>query len=427
MESLKHIVIRNVQIIDSQSKYNGQKKDILITNGIIKKIASSINMSTPFFEAKFKNLHVSPGWIDLHTRIGEPGFEHRESISTGLKTAMKGGFTSVVTMPSTSPPIETKADIDFLRKNNANNIVDVLPTGCITKGCEQQEITEMYDMHINGAVAFTDDKKTIQNSMIMNIALEYVKNFNGLIMSSCLDVDLNQFGQINESKISTQMGLAPSPEIAEDLSVLRDLTLLKYTNSKLHISNISTAQSVKNIKKAKKDNLKISTNVAAHQIILTDELCTVFDSNLKVMPPLRNEKTRQALIKGILDGTIDAVSSDHTPIDIEGKKCEFENAEFGIIGLETVFPIINTILKDKLDLSKIIDLISTNPRNILGLKNNKVEEDQYANLTLFNPTEKWTYKESDIASLSKNSPFINYNFIGKALGVINKGKIMINS
>jgi len=427
MESLKHIVIRNVKIIDSQSKYNGQKKDILITDGIIKKIDSNINVSTPFFEAKFKNLHVSPGWLDLHTRLGEPGFEHRENINTGLKSATKGGFTSIVAMPSTFPPIETKADIDFLLKKSSDNIVDIVPTGCITKNCKQQEITEMYDMHINGAAAFTDDKKTIQNAMLMNIALEYVKNFNGLIMVSCLDKNLGEFGQINESEISTKMGLAPSPEIAENLIVLRDLAILKYTDSKLHVSTISTAESVNNIKKAKKDNLNVSTDIAAHQIILTDELCTNFDSNLKVMPPLRNEKTRKALIKGILDGTIDAISSDHTPIDIEGKKCEFDRAEFGIIGLETVFPIINTILKDKLELSKIIDLISKNPRNILGLDTIKIEENQYANLTLFNPSEKWTYQESEIVSMSKNTPFINYNFIGKPLGIINKGKIVINN
>jgi len=427
MESLKHIVVRNVKIIDSQSKYNGQKKDILIIDGIIKKIESSIHMSVPFFEAKLKNLHISPGWIDLHARLGEPGFEHRENINTGLASAAKGGFTAVVSMPSTDPPIEKKSDIDFLYKKGLNHIVDIFPTGCVTKGCDQKEITEMYDMHINGAVAFTDDKKTIQNAMLMNIALEYVKNFNGLIMTSCLDEDLNEFGQINESEISTKMGLSPSPELAENLMVIRDLAILKYTNSKLHISNISTAQSVNNIKKAKKDKLNISTNISAHQIILTDELCTDFNTNLKVMPPLRSEKTRQALIKGILDGTIDAVSSDHTPIEIEGKKCEFEKSQFGIIGLETVFPIINTILNHKLELLKIIDLISSNPRKILGLKTPKIEENEYANLTLFNPAETWTYKKSEIASLSKNTPFINYNFIGKPIGIINKGKILINN
>ena len=223
------------------------------------------------------------------------------------------------------------------------------------------------------------------------------------------------------------MGLSPSPEIAENLLVLRDLAILKYSESKLHISTISTTESINNIKKAKKEKLHISTDLAAHQIMLTEEMFTEFNSDLKVMPPLRSEKTRQTLIDGIIDGTIDAISSDHTPINIEGKKCEFEKAKFGIIGLETVFPIINTILKDKLELSRIIDLISRNPRNILGLDTPKVEENEYANMTLFNPAEKWTYQKSDIASLSKNTPFIDYDFIGRPIGVINNGKIQINS
>ena len=427
MENLKHILIRNVKIVDSQSKHHGSKKDILIIDGFIHQIASNINLSVPFFEAQFNNLHVSPGWIDLHTRIGEPGLEHRETINSGLNSAAKGGFTSVITMPSTHPPIENKSDIIFLLKNSANHIVDIFPTGCITKALKQKEITEMYEMHQNGAIAFTDDKKTIQNAMLMNIALEYVKNFNGLIMSSCLDQNINALGQINEGEISTQMGLPPSPELAEEVIILRDLAILKYTNSKLHISNISTINGLNHIKKAKKEKLNLSTNVAAHQLLLTDSKLINFDTNLKLMPPLRNEKTRKALIQGILNGSIDAVSSDHTPIEIEGKKCEFGMAEFGIIGLETVFPIINTILNDKIELSKMIDLISLNPRKIMGLPPRKIEEGQYANLTLFNPKEKWIYESKDIASLSHNTPFIKYEFTGKPLGIINNGKILINN
>tara|TARA_B100001250_G_scaffold413212_1_gene446599 strand:+ start:1121 stop:2404 length:1284 start_codon:yes stop_codon:yes gene_type:complete len=427
MENVKYIILRNVKIIDPNSKYNGQKKDLLIVDGVIDTIDDNIQISYPFFEVEVKNLHISPGWLDLHARMGEPGFEYRETLETGLKGASKGGFTAVVLMPSTQPPIETKSDINFLFNKALNHIVDILPTGCITKGCEQNEITEMYDMYNNGAIAFTDDKNTIQNSMLMNTALEYVKNFDGLIMSTCLDKNLNQTGQINESQISTQMGLAPSPELAEELMVLRDLSLLKYTNSKLHISTISTEKALKNIKQAKKDKLKISTDVAAHQIILTEKLLNVFNTNLKIMPPIRSEKTRLALIQGILNGTIDAVSSDHTPIEIESKKCEFEKAKFGILGLETVFPIINTVLKDKIELSKIIELISINPRKILGTTVPKIEEKEIANMTLFNPSKKWKYTEKEICSISKNTPFINYDFIGKPIGIINKGKILIES
>tara|TARA_Y100001968_G_scaffold121465_1_gene110524 strand:+ start:1591 stop:2874 length:1284 start_codon:yes stop_codon:yes gene_type:complete len=427
METVKHIILRNAKIIDSNSKYNGDIKDLLIIDGVIEKIDNKIKINQPFFEVKSENMHISPGWLDLHARMGEPGFEYRETIKTGLQAATKGGFTAVVLMPSTQPPIETKSDINFILKKGADHIVDIFPTGCITKQCEQNEITEMYDMHMNGAIAFTDDKKTIQNSMVMNIALEYVKNFDGLIMTTCLDKDLNSCGQINESVISTKMGLKPSPEIAEELMVLRDLALLRYTNSKLHISTISTKNTLKKIKEAKRENLNISTDIAAHQILLTEELLSGFNTNLKVIPPIRDEKTRKSLINGILNGTIDAVSSDHTPIETESKKCEFERAKFGILGLETVFPILNTVLKNQLELSKIIDLISRNPRKIIGAKIPKIKEKEIANITLFNPNKKWKYEDSEICSISKNTPFIGYDFVGKTIGIINNKKIIIHN
>lgn len=222
------------------------------------------------------------------------------------------------------------------------------------------------------------------------------------------------------------MGLSPSPELAEELMVMRDLSLLRYTKSKLHLSTISSKTALKEIKKAKSEKLDISTDVAAHHLILNDTVFNNFNSNFKVMPPLRNETTRLSLIKAILNGTIDAVSSDHTPIEIESKKCEFEEAKFGIIGLETVFPIINTVLKDKLELEKIIDLISINPRKITNQKIPKIAVNEEANITMFDPYKEWTYKENEIVSISKNTPFINYDFIGKPIGIINKGGILMN-
>jgi len=426
MENMKHIILRNVKIIDSQSIHNNQKKDILIENGIIKKIEKNINLKSPFFEIKINNLHISPGWLDLHARFGEPGFEYRENIESGLNAAAKGGFTGVVVMPSTDPPIETKADILFLHKKASNHIVDIMPTGCITKKCEQKELTEMYEMYLNGAVAFTDDKKSISNTMLMNNALEYVKNFNGLIMHSCVDPYLNQFGQINEGVTSTKMGLSPSPELAEELIISRDLSLLKYTKSKLHLSTISSKGMLKEIKRAKNEKLNISSDVAAHNLMLNETVFNHFNSNYKVMPPLRDETTRLSLIKAIINGTVDAVSSDHTPIEIESKKCEFKEAKFGVIGLETVFPIINTVLKDQLELEKIINLISINPRKIINQKIPTIQINEEANMTMFDPNKEWTYKESEILSISKNTPFINHNFIGKPLGIINKGDILMN-
>ena len=427
MENLKHIVIRNATIIDKESPYHKKKKDILIEDGFIKKIDKNISIKSAFFETKIQNLHISPGWLDLHVRLGEPGYEQRETIQSGLKEAAQGGFTGVLVMPSTNPPIQTKADINFLIKKAQNNIVELFPSGCITKNCKQEEITEMFDMHINGALAFTDDKNSIQNAMLMNIALEYAKNFDGLIMTTSVDAYLAKKGQINESAISTKMGLKPLPELSENIMIDRDLTLLKYTQSKLHLSTISSYDSVKKIKQAKKNKLNISADVAAYSLLMSDEWFQNFDSNLKVLPPLRSEKTRKELINGIINGTIDAVTSDHTPIEIENKKCEFQKAKFGMIGLHTVFPILNTVLNDKLELSKIIDLICHNPRKILKKKTPKIQEGEIANMTLFDPQKEWTYNKKQIASLSRNTPLINYKFKGDVLGVINKKKIHLNN
>ncbi len=426
MENLKHIVIRNAIIIDKNSPYHKKKKDILIEDGVIKKIDTKISIQSPFFETKINNLHISPGWFDLHTRLGEPGYEQRETIESGLNEAAKGGFTGVLVMPSTNPPIQRKADIHFLTRKAQNNIVELFSSGCITKDCAQQEITEMFDMHNNGALAFTDDKKTIQNSMLMNIALEYVKNFDGLIMTTSSDIYLSKNGQINESEISTQMGLNPIPELSEDIMIDRDLNILKYTQSRLHLSTISSYEAVNKIKNAKRSNLNISSDIAAYNLLLTDSWIDNFDSNLKVFPPLRSEKTRKKLISGILDGTIDAVSSDHSPIEIENKRCEFERAKFGIIGLGTVFPILNTVLHDQLDLSKIVELICHNPRKILKTKIPKIQEGQEANMTLFDPKKEWTYHDDHIHSLSSNTPLINYKFKGEVLGIINQKKIHLN-
>ena len=426
MENIKNILIRNAKIVDCNSEYNGQKRDILIIDGIIKKISKNINFDQPFLEIKKNNLHLSPGWLDMHCNICEPGLEHRENIQSGLNSAAKGGFTSIVTTPNTYPPVDSKSSILFLIKKSINNIVDIHPVGCITKKLYGEEITEMYDMYKHGAVAFSDGKKQIKNAMLMNTALDYVKNFNGLIMTTCIDADLNEKSQINEGEVSTITGLRPSPAIAEEIAVLRDIALLKYTKSRLHISTISCEASINHINKAKKNNLNLTSDIAAHQIILNDNDLIEFNTLNKVMPPLRSKKTQSALIKAIKDGVINAISSDHNPVEEELKVVEFDQAEFGMIGIETVFPIINTVLKDHININKITELISINPRTILNIVTPVIEINTKANITLFDPFKEWTYKKEHIQSLSKNTPFINYKFTGKVVGIINKGKVSLN-
>lgn len=423
---MKIIIIRNAKIIDKSSDFHNSINDIMIKDGIIKQISSNISSDQPFYEVDIENLHVSPGWIDLHVRFGEPGFEKRETITSGLSEAAKSGFTGVVVMPSTYPSIDTKSVIEFFNKKSFNNIVDLYPTGCISKNHQQSEISEMYDMFQSGAVAFTDDKKTIENTMLLNIALEYVKNFNGLIMTNCIDTHMSYNGQIDESITSVKMGLNTIPEVSEDIIVDRDISLLKYTNSRLHLSTISSYNALKKIKKAKSENLNLTTDVAAYNLILNTDSTKDFDTNMKLLPPLRSEKTRLFLIQSIIDGTIDAVSSDHTPLEIEDKNCEFNLAKFGMIGLKTLFPILNKVLGKKMELYKIIKLISQNPRKILNMPENSIKIGEKANLTFFDPNKKWKYEEKDICSLSKNTPFIGSNFEGVSLGVFNNSKLFLN-
>ena len=423
---MKIIIIRNAKIIDKSSDFHNSINDIMIKDGIIKQISSNISSDQPFYEVDIENLHVSPGWIDLHVRFGEPGFEKRETIISGLSEAAKSGFTGVVVMPSTYPSIDTKSAIEFFNKKSFNNIVDLYPTGCISKDHQQNEISEMYDMFQSGAVAFTDDKKTIENTMLLNIALEYVKNFNGLIMTNCIDTHMSYNGQIDESITSVKMGLNTIPEVSEDIIVDRDISLLKYTNSRLHLSTISSYNALKKIKKAKSENLNLTTDVAAYNLILNTDSTKDFDTNMKLLPPLRSEKTRLFLIQSIIDGTIDAVSSDHTPLEVEDKNCEFNLAKFGMIGLKTLFPILNKVLGKKMELYKIIKLISQNPRKILNMPENSIKIGKKANLTFFDPNKKWKYEEKDICSLSKNTPFIGSNFEGVSLGVFNNSKLFLN-
>ena len=426
MEKLNYI-IRSVKIIDPRSKYHEKKHDILIENGKITLIEKKIIYNKEYIEIKIKNLHVSPGFLDMHTRIGEPGFEFREDVKSGSDSAKRGGFTGLVYMPSTNPPIQNVSDINFVYKKFEKNIIDVFPTGCVTKNMKGDEITEMHDMKKAGAIAFTDDLKSIENVMIMNIALEYTKDLSTPIMITAFEERLSKNGLLHEGKTSTLLGLTGMPNIAEEIRINRDIELVNYNNGKLHFSNVSTKKSLELIKKAKEKGLNISTDIAAYQLSLHDEMLIDFDTNLKVFPPIRPKKMKKEFIKNIKNGNIDAVSSNHNPIESEKKKCSFSKAEFGIIGLESAFGILNTELKEEVELEKIITLLSINPRKILNIECPKIEENNKANFTLYDPEKKWVFKKSDLKSKSKNTPFENYEFTGKVLGIINNGLIQLNN
>jgi|TARA_B110000483_G_scaffold129739_1_gene155442 dihydroorotase len=418
------ILIKNAKIIDSTSKHDNKVCDILINNNVIEKIGKSIQMDSETRIFKSDNLHLSQGWMDLHVNFGQPGFEQRETIDNGLKSAAQGGFTDVLLMPNTNPSIDNSTMVEFLKRYNTKSIVNIQVAGNLTKKQKGENIVEIHDMINSGCLAFTDDKKSIQSNELMKIALQYIKDTKSIIMNFPNDKKIQNKGVINEGIISTSLGLRGIPNIAEELMLERDITLCRYTESKIHQSYISTKESIKKIKEAKESGVNISSDVALHNIFLTEDRVNNFDSRYKVLPPLRTKEDNNAIIQGLKDGTIDVITSDHSPYEIETKKIEFDNAAFGIIGLESAFGLIVKNLDQHLKINQIIDKISVNPRKILGLKQNSIEVGNTANITLFDPSMEWIFNEDSIKSKSMNSPFIGDKLKGKALAIYNNNQFM---
>lgn len=421
------ILIRSAVIVDPSSKHNGSKTDILIEDGTIKHIAKPGSIKEKADKIiEHSGLHVSPGWFDMRVNFREPGFEYKEDLISGCNAAAAGGFTGVLAMPSTHPPVHTKSEVEFIRNKTQSQPVDVFVAGTLSHNHEGEHLSEMYDMFSSGAVAFTDDKKPVQDAGLMLRALMYAKNFGGLVISFAHEASIAVNGKVNESVTATKLGLKMMPAVAEEIMLTRDIYLAGYAETKIHFGPLSASRSVELLREARKKKIPATAEVAAHQLMLDETLLTDFDSNYKVMPPLRSQADRQALISGLKDGTIDIISSDHSPEDIENKQREFDHAAFGIIGLQTAYAVANTALKKVLTTEEIIRKISVNPRKILNIPVPVIEENQPANLTLFNPELEWVFKESEIKSRSKNTPFIGKKFTGKALGIINKGQVVMN-
>jgi len=417
-----NVLLRSATIIDSSSSLNGKVRDLLIENGKFSKIAAKIQNTKNYKELQLDNLHVSCGWFDTSVSFGEPGYEERETIQNGLTVAAKSGFTAVGVNSNTQPYVDSKSIVDFLINSSVSSPVALYPIASLTKGSKGIDIAELYDMQNAGAIAFSDYKKPIRNANLMKIALLYAQNFNGLVFSYPQDNTIANLGIANEGDISTKLGLKGNPALAEELQIARDLFLLEYTGGKLHIPTISTTKSVKLIKEAKKKGLDVTCSVSAHHLTLTDEKLNGFDSNYKTSPPLRSQKDVNALIKGVKDGTIDMITSDHNPIDIEHKKVAFENALDDTIGLESLFGALHNVFT----LDDIIKCISSNPRKRFGLEELAIKEGEKANITLFNPEIEYIFSEKDIFSTSKNSAFLNSQLKGIAYGIVADNKLKIN-
>ncbi len=416
-----NLLIKSATIIDPTSPFHNKNQDILIENGKISKISNSLGNPKNYKEIKLDNLHISQGWFDTSVCFGEPGFEERETIENGLKTAAKSGFTAVAVNSNTYPVADNKSAIEFIKNKGNNSATSLYPIGSLTKNAKSEDLAELFDMQNSGAIAFSDYNKPIENANLLKIALQYAQNFDALVLSFPQDNSIAQNGLVNEHINSTKLGLKGTPALAEELQITRDLYLLEYTGGKLHIPTISTAKSVKLIKEAKKNGLNVSCSVAAHHLVLTDDELVNFDSNTKVLPPLRTLNDVKALRKGVKDGVIDIITSDHNPIDIEHKKVEYSSAKYGTIGLESLFGALNNIIP----LETLITCLTTNPKNRFGIEKSSINENEIANLTLFNPEFKYKFTVNNICSISKNSIFLNKNMNGKVYGIISNKKVLL--
>ncbi len=416
-----NLILRKATIIDPQSPFHNQTVDVKITNGIFEKIGVSLPKSETHTEFEQEGLHISQGWFDTSVSLGEPGFEDRETIANGLETAAKSGFTGIALQPNSYPIIDNQSQVHFVKQKANGFATELYPIGALTKASEGKDLAELFDMKNAGAVAFGDYGKSLSNANLMKIGLEYVQDFDGLVIAFCQDETIKGNGVANEGIVSTRLGLKGIPNLAEELIVARNLFLLEYTGGKLHIPTISTAKSVALIKEAKKKGLNVTCSVAVHHLVLTDEKLEGFDSRYKVSPPLRTEEDRKALISGIKDNTIDCITSDHNPIDIENKKMEFDLAKNGTIGLESAFGALQAVLP----LDKVIEKL-TFGKTILNIESQEIKEKNKVSISLFTTEDNWTFAKEHILSKSKNTAFLGQQMKGKAIGIYNQGKLIIN-
>ena len=414
------IILKSAKVINAESKYNGTKQDILISEGKIVKIAKSIIDKNATI-INIKNLHVSNGWFDSSVSFGEPGLEERETIENGSDVASKSGFTGILLNSNTKPVADNQTDISFIKLKSKNSICNIYPLGALTISSKSVEMAELFDMKNSGAVGFYDYKKPILNSNLLKTSLLYSQSFDSVIMSFPMDQSIAKKGIINEGMISVSYGVKGIPNFSEEIQINRDLHILEYTGGKLHIPTISTKKSLDLIKKAKSKGLNVSCSVAIHNLIFNEEKLKDFDTRFKVIPPLRSEKDRLALIKGVKNGEIDLVTSDHCPIDIENKKTDIYNAKFGTIGLESFFGALNSLFTTE----ETIEIL-TKGREIFNIETIQFKEGSTANLSLFTVDDEYEFSKENILSKSKNTAFLGFKMQGRPIGIINSNKTCIN-
>ncbi|MCD9019360.1 dihydroorotase [Parachryseolinea silvisoli] len=412
------ILIQSPEIIDSRSSFHKKEKNVLLNNGRIVEIGDRNYSADRVIKAE--GMKLSIGWFDLGTFVGDPGLEHKEDLDSASKAAAAGGFTEIAVLPNTVPSVQSKNEVAYITHGNDNRLVQIHALASVTRNNKGEELTEMIDLHEAGAVAFTDGLKPIWHTDILLKSLQYLQKFDGLLIDHPEDIWLNMFGQMHEGLQSTMLGLKGMPRIAEDIMVSKSLELLGYAGGRLHLSRLSTGKAVDLIRNAKK-KLQVSCDIAAYQPLLDDTTLVDFDTNYKVNPPLREKADNDALIKGLRDGTIDVLCSGHTPHEEESKSLEFDMADFGLINLQT-FGANLVALSKAVDLDVLLEKVTINPRRLLNLEIPRIEVDEKANLTLFDPNKTWTLDDRTNLSKAKNSPWFGKEITGKVVAVFNNNR-----
>lgn len=403
-------LLRNVTITDPNSPHNGKQTDVLIENGEITRVSDAIRADDAQVISS-GSLHIAPGFVDLHAHICDPGMEQKETIESAAAAAHAGGYSVILAMPDTHPVIDNKSQVEYVRRRSQGLPCEIIPAGALSAGLEGKDMAELYDMFTAGARVFCDGDKPVTHAGLLVRALMYANQFGGNIFVRCDDKTISSGGQMNEGPTSTMLGLKGMPALSEELHVSRNLALAQYANAPIHFMAISTAGSVELIRKAKADGIAVTCAVHAYNLYWNDEVLTDFDTNYKVLPPLRSERDRQALLAGIADGTIDCITSGHTPEDAESKVVEYDLAAFGMIGLETCFSLANG---SGLTPDQIVKCMSVNPRRIIGLTSPSIKEGQRGGFVVFDTKSKWVYEKTK--SLSRNTVLLGREMSG---GVVN--------
>ncbi|HEX2926956.1 MAG TPA: dihydroorotase [Ruminiclostridium sp.] len=420
------LLIKNGHVMDVKSGLNSVT-DILVDEGTIQAIGYDID-ETGCEIIDAKGMYVLPGLVDAHCHLRDPGYEYKEDIESGTRSAAKGGYTSVACMPNTNPVLDNEAMIKYvLNKAKTDGIVNVFPIGAVSKGLKGEELSEIGELKFAGAVALSDDGRPVANSSLMKKAMQYASMFDITIISHCEDLDLVDEGLMNEGYQSSILGLKGNPAPAEEVMIARDLILAEYTKATIHIAHVSTELGVDLIRNAKKRGVRVTAETCPHYFTLTDKACEGFNTNAKVNPPLRTQKDVDAIIEGLKDGTIDIISTDHAPHHIDEKNVEFKIAANGMVGFETAFPLAITYLvkPGHLTLNELISKMSFNPSQMLGLNKGSIEIGAAADLMIFDLNEEYTVDTSKLESKSKNSPYDGFKLYGQPQYTIVNGNPVV--